>query len=120
MDPQVFAIFLIISCVASLIYGLLPMLLMIELYHWIIKRNYVQNPVVSGTVLGFSWGVVSIFILIQLMKMSGEGGEGNLVGVPIFVMFLFFAFIVLGFIIGSCYQAKNRTIFIKKNGKNKS
>lgn len=98
----------ILVFLVSLLFSLIPLVLIIEVYHWVKKRNRVKKPLLLGTFIGFCLGVITLTWM--LYDLSGESGFGAIMMAP----FVFLALVGLGFMVGLCYKAKGRTILIKK------
>ena len=108
MDFQFYESAMMFVGAICLLYGLIPLILTLEVYHWIIKKNYVAKPLLIGATLGLIWGIFTIIVMIA--TSSGESGLALIAFVP----FIILGFVILGLSVGFFYKAMKRTILIKK------
>ena len=108
MDFQFCESAIMFLCAICLLYGLVPLILTPEVYHWIIRRNYVAKPLLIGAILGLIWGIFSIIIMIA--TSSGESGLALIAFIPFIVL----GFVILGLSVGFIYKTMKRTILQKK------
>ena len=99
--------FIIISILAGLLYCAIPILILFEVYHWIMNQNEIKYPLLKGISYGIITGLAFVYLIPSGSGESGMIGNGmDIIVFPISIVF--------GIIIGCFYNSFKRTIFLKR------
>lgn len=95
----------------GVVFCLIPLLLFIELYHWIRGLRTIAHPYLKSVLTGCAMGAIGTVWLLR--EVNAHGGEGGLVIVVISPFFLG-GFLVAGLLVGKLYKVRNAPLLCRK------